>query len=359
MPAKAVKIAGKSLYSIFIIMKSKAKYGKIFIVVFLTVLIWVWADLALDEDFSVYRAKISVAKSSDPDYWVSFENDNSSINIKKLVLRGSASKVAKVSRALGEGTINFDLFWEPESSVMTDDSYVLDLADFLKSNSRIRQLGLTVKSCDPNMIDVKIVKLVSKTLKIKCIDDDQGGSIVDAIIEPSHIDMAVPDFWGRENYIAWVNLTKSEISNARLSAIEKKPFIELSSNVRRTSSIPVKISMPEEKDRLIDCTITAKGLGICLSPNLQGKYKVEITNLDTVYGFISIKATEAAKRAYESTAFQIMLLIEDDVDKESGKELRQKVVYNFPEDFVRRGEIMLQQPAAEARFVLKPISSSQ
>ena len=38
-------------------MRKKVNYGKLVAVIFLTVLIWVWADLRLDEEFSVASAK--------------------------------------------------------------------------------------------------------------------------------------------------------------------------------------------------------------------------------------------------------------------------------------------------------------
>jgi hypothetical protein len=50
----------------------KIKFGKIAIVVFLTVLIWVWADLARDEQLPLPDVVVEVAKSSNPELWVSF-----------------------------------------------------------------------------------------------------------------------------------------------------------------------------------------------------------------------------------------------------------------------------------------------
>ncbi len=42
-------------------MVRKIKYGKILVVVFITVVIWVWADLALDEKLTVSNVNITVA----------------------------------------------------------------------------------------------------------------------------------------------------------------------------------------------------------------------------------------------------------------------------------------------------------
>ena len=53
-------------------MQTKIKYGKIAIVIFITVLIWVWADLALDKTLPVANIPVTVAKSTNPALWVSF-----------------------------------------------------------------------------------------------------------------------------------------------------------------------------------------------------------------------------------------------------------------------------------------------
>ncbi|GAI89130.1 unnamed protein product, partial [marine sediment metagenome] len=67
-------------------MVEKPNYGKIMAVVLITILIWVWADLALDEEFSVSGGTISMAKSTRPNLWVSF-NDEPSVSINKIVLK--------------------------------------------------------------------------------------------------------------------------------------------------------------------------------------------------------------------------------------------------------------------------------
>ena len=62
-------------------MAKKINYGKVLVVASITVLIWVWADLALDEKLSVSNVNITIAKSSNPNFWVSFGNESSvSIN---------------------------------------------------------------------------------------------------------------------------------------------------------------------------------------------------------------------------------------------------------------------------------------
>jgi hypothetical protein len=94
-----------------------------------------------------------------------------------------------------------------------------------------------------------------------------------------------------------------------------------------------------------------------MSPNLQGKYKIEVINLNEVIRSISIKAAPEAKQAYDKMRYQVILEIDDsDIQVKSAEPLRKELIYNFPPEYVRKNEIMLNQQPAVARFNLEPVS---
>lgn len=295
-------------------MVKKVNYGKILVVIFITVLIWVWADLALDEKLSVSNVNINVAKSTNPKYWVSFGNESSaSASINKMVLKGPASKVTDVRRKLNDGSLVLEFFLNPEQteSISSPGEHTLDTLTFIRQSDQIKKLGLTVESCEPQALSVKVVELDKKSLTIKCIDEAQN-AIKAATIEPKQLDAFVPKDWSGEKLIANVQLTRREIDQARLSAVEKTPFIELAAGQIRELQRTVKITMPPEEDLLADYTITTARLRFSLSPNIQGKYKVVVDNLDEVIRTITIRATADAKRAYEKMPYQVTLEIDDE-----------------------------------------------
>ena len=337
-------------------MVRKINYGKILLVIFLTVLIWVWADLALDERLPVSGATISVARSTNPNLWVSFD-DESSVSIGNIVLKGPASKIRDVRRKLNDGSLILRFFLDAEQEGMVNpDKYPLNVLNFLKQRRQIKQLGLTVVSCDPNTLFVNVVELVKRPLAVKCFDEDQN-LIRGAIIEPAQVNIFVPQDWVGD---ATVQLTRSEIEQASLSAIVKKPYIELAPGQIRDAAGTVEITTPLQEDPRSDCFVTAT-LAIALSPNLQGKYKVVVSNLDAVMERIAIRATPDAKRAYELQPYAPMTLYIFDNDAQKGtEEQRREVVYNFPPEFVRKGEIELKNPQqpAEAKFKLIPLPSA-
>ncbi len=341
-------------------MMRKPKFGKIAIVVFITVLIWVWADLALDEELPVSNAVISVIKSN-PKLWVSFD-EASSVLIEELLLKGPLRKIAEISKKLEEGEgLKFD-FDAANEGMNEPGSYSLTLLTFLQKDKEIKRLGLRVESCKPEVLPVKVVGLVNRRLDIRCVDESQN-PISEATVDPVQVEMLVPEDWGQEKHIAEVLLTRREIEQARVSPIKETPYIRLSANQTRQAPKAVEVTLPPEPDRLKISTIEkARTLSIALSPALQGKFYVVVTNLDEVLSPIVIRATPEAKRAYELQPLPMMTLYILDDDTKKGEEVQpRKVVYNFPPEFVVKGEIQLsntQQPA-EAKFKLIPVSSPE
>ncbi len=339
-------------------MKQRIKFGKIAAVVFITVLIWVWADLAVTEKLAVSNVRITVAKSASPDLWVSFENE-SSVSLDTLVLEGPASKIAEVKRKLNEGAVAFEFFLDPQQQgLVKTGTYTINPLDIIGGSDLMKQLELTAISCKPDKITAIVVELVKKSVIVKCVDEEQN-VIKDAAIEPSQVDAYVPPAWSGEKLAAKVLLTRREISSARLAPLERRPYIELAAGQIRETPATVKITTPPEEELLQPETIKNTTLGFILSALLQGKYKVEVTNLNEVLSPIAIRATPEAKRAYETMRFQVILEIDDsDKGSQSAEPLRRELTYNFPDEYVRRNEIVLNQQPVIARFKLVPITSA-
>ena len=336
-------------------MLGKIKFGKIAIVIFLTILIWVWADLALDEKFTVPKATINVAFS--PNLLVSF-NGVPKVTIDEIELKGPASKTTEVNRRLDDGLLVPDFSLNPEREGMTTAGrHTLKVLDFIKRSDKIKEFGgLTVEACKPEIIDVNVVELFEKPLDIECFNEI-GAPLEVESIDPPNVVMYVP---ADSRLTAQVRLMPRDIEQARLSVVEKTPYVVLAPGQTRYAPKPVKIKMSPEADSLSEYTIQEAKLGFTFSANLQGKYKVDVNYNDVVSPF-AILATEEAKLAYESQTYHMTLyILDDDAKKGPEEEQRREVVYNFPEEFVRRNEIKLTNPKkAEAKFKLIPLTSAK
>ncbi len=335
----------------------KIKYGKIAVVIFLTVLIWVWTDLALDEELPDRPATIVVDESANPKLWVSF-NQASSADIR-ITLSGPHTAIAALDRKLREREKSLEFVFDASQEKMAKPGdYSLSLLAFLQKDKEIRRLGLKVKSCEPEILDVNVVGLVERSLTVECFDEDGIPLEVKNIeIEPKKVVMFVPE----DRRTARVQLKRSEREQARVSAVDKTPYVELAGQ-ERYAATTVQIKMSPEEDRLSDYTITKTTLSVALSPTLLGEYSVQITNLPQVLSPIAIRATPEAKRACELQQLPLMTLYIFDVDAKKGEvEQRKAVVYNFPPEFVRKDEIRLKNPQqlAEAKFKLIPLSSAE
>ena len=347
-------------YAVRDTMVSKINASKVAIVVFLTVLIWVWADLALDETFSVTGAMIIVDEST-PNRWVTI-GGGPSAPIDSITLKGPASKISDVRRKIRDrpSSASFEFFLDVEQEGMIEpgDYASFDVHSFLRKSDQIRRLGLTVESCKPVNLNVKVVALSEKSLPVECFDTS-GNSLPFESIEPATVNVLVPESWGR-NEPARVTLTAREITQAKTTPIEMAPYVELPDGQRRKARTLVRIKMPPEEDRLQSYNITTATPGFLLSGNLQGKYKVEVSNPTALMGAIQIRATEQAKLAYEKMDYQVILRVLDE-DVKVTDTIRRELIYNFPAEFIRKGEIELvvtpAQPAV-AQFKLVRLPSA-
>ncbi|MHC4192643.1 MAG: YbbR-like domain-containing protein [Planctomycetota bacterium] len=338
-------------------MTRKIKYGKAILVVFLTALIWIWADLAQDDTYTVPHATIAVAKSLDPSLWVAF-GDAASYTVDQIVLKGPASKITAVEREISTGLLTFVFFLDPTQEAMTDPGkHSLDVQSFLRKSSLIRKRGLAVDSCSPKSIQVSVAKLVERSLKVRCMDD-AGIEIKNADIDPTHVKMFVPADWEGIRLIADVPLSPREIEQARAGAFSGTPQIELAGGRIRKAGTTVIVRILGQETVLADQTITGANLAIALSVNLLGDYDVEVMNQTQVERPFQIKATDEAKDAYQKQPFQMTLYILDG-DEKTQEEQTREVFYNLPEDFVRNDQIMPPLLRAEARFKLIPLASGE
>ncbi|MFH1716132.1 MAG: hypothetical protein ABIF19_02170 [Planctomycetota bacterium] len=348
-------------------MLRKIKYSKVAVVVFLTGLIWIWADLAVVKTYPVSNVTLGVAKSTDPKFWVVFCEPNAPIDnykplatIEEIELRGPQSKIAEVSRKVEDNLLSFEFFLNlAEEKMDKPGDHSLPLLQFLQKDKTIKGFGLLVESCKPEDLPVKVIGLVEKALSLQCINE--AGNILQAqSIEPTTVNMFVPGDWGRDKLTARIDLTRSEIEQARTKPVEKTPYIELAPGQTRQASTVVMVKMPPEEDPRTIYTITTPKLGIAMSTTLLGNYTVEVENLADVVRPISIKAIPEARRAYEEMRYHVILEI-DDKDAQSAGTIPRELIYNFPPEFSGTGQIILDpdQPRVTARLKLTRLPSAE
>jgi hypothetical protein len=336
----------------------KIKYKKIAVVIFLTALIWVWADLALDTEHPIPRVTIRIGMSR-PNLWISFAGE-STVDINNIVLKGPVSKINEAKGIIGNDPQKLEFLLDTEYQerygLTKQGKYELKVQDFLRNYDWIHELGLAVQSCEPNVVDVNVVELIERQLTVRIQNQDRVFLEPESVV-PSEVEMYVPRDWGGEKLAAYVVLSQSEIKRAREEAITKVPYIELATGQNRQARIPVKIKMPLQEDPRAEYAIDQPTLGFGFSANTQGKYVVEVENLVEVLS-IAVRATEAAKQAYEDMRYQVILEILDEDIKyvEEGLEIQREVFYHFPLDYVRRNEIELVNPKATATFKLVPVA---
>jgi hypothetical protein len=328
-------------------------YGKIFLVIFITILIWVWADQAQDQEYTFENVILKAERSLASDLWLTI-NGQRSIVIEELTLRGSVSRLDELRRDLKMGSPRMEFFINPEEVGFREPGEAaVNVLDFLRNSGRLRELRVSAISAKPEIINVKVSPLVEKEVPVRIVRPN-GNVLNPKKVEPATVKVRVPQDWGPA--VADVVLNESEIEQARLNDFEKNAVIRLNQDETYPVATRVKVMMPPQTEDLSPFSITQATIGFVLSPNLVGKYKVVLENYSELATF-TISATPEAARAYREQPFQITLYILDEDAKDTAEQ-RKEVDYNFPEEFLRQNKIKLNQPAGIARFKLEPLQES-
>ncbi len=237
-------------------------------------------------------------------------------------------------------------FDDPESQGhSTPGSYVLDVVEFLNESDKLKDMAVSVVSCEPAKINVKVEKLTEKWLTVECLDENNA-SLAAASIEPARIQMFVPADWTGP---ATVILTEAAIEKARKEPVTERPFIELTQGKPRDYKDTVSITLPATENPLEPRTEQPR-IGFIGSKNFWDKYTVELIN-ESDLRTIRLKASKRAFSAYDKRAYQILIEVLPG-DETAAEDIHRPVIYNFPEEFVQKGEIKLNEPPREAEFRL-------
>ncbi|MBL7107054.1 MAG: hypothetical protein ISS77_05560 [Phycisphaerae bacterium] len=339
----------------------KNKFGKMLLVVFLTALIWIRADLAKTEEFEMLDSgTITISKSTPANIIAAFEQNKTSTTLEKIVIVGSSSKVLEARKRLQQGTLDLDFFLDiTQQNITNHGEHIVDTASIIKKSDKMQDLGLTIESVTPSEIKVNVFELQKKSLDLACFDIN-GNELKTKSIEPKNVEIMLPENWNGR--LAKIELTEQDIKQARKSFIEETPFVEIWPGKIIKADQSVKITLYEDDNQLQEYPIPAATLGFILSPSIQGKYKIQLENLPEIVRSITIKATAEAKLAYEKMPYKLTLEIWDNDTKSAatGQINRRNVLYNFPLEFVSKGEISAKsnQPI-EARFKLLPVDQQQ
>jgi len=336
------------------------KLKKFAVVIFLTILIWALAFLA-DKETVTVSGTLDVFPQTSKNLLVTFDRD-APIPLR-LELEGPAAKIAELDRRLraedsDEDKERLDFYYSPEIQKSSSDEPVttteVDVPLFIAGSAKLTKLSLTVEKCDIKKVKVTIERLIEKHLPVQCLDENET-VLAHKSIDPATVKFYVPRNWSGEMLKANVSPTADQIEAARKAPIQVPSYINLAG--KRVYGVRVKISLPSVEEAL-KSRIVQPTIGYQISPKLQGKYVVDLINADEITDATQIKATNEAWAEYkEKTLYQVLIDVRDDDEKTQGETIARPVIYNFPQEYVRTGEIQLTQEPRIAKFKLIGVSS--
>jgi len=324
---------------------------KIAIVVFLTLLAWIWAYNALEREIPEV-AYLKIFEADNASTLVTFDKP-APIRLS-VDISGPSSRVNKLSEKMRTGETKLEFIFNAEKEEMDKPgTHVLDIIKLLNDSTTINSLDLTVTTCKPKSIDVTVEKLVKKTLTIQCLDEN-GTVIAHDKIDPTRVEMYVKKDSVGDLLKATVVLTDAQIDKARKGdIITASAVVEIAPGHTRNAG-SVLIKLPSTEQARSRHPVKLKRIGRVLSPYLAGKYIFELQNEKDLMSTITIMATEEAFKEYdERTLYQVLVEVgEGDVNAADGTATG-KVIYNFPSEYIQSGQIeLIKSPEEVAKFKL-------
>lgn len=321
-------------------MMERTKLQKILAVVFLTVLIWVWSDLAMDDTDSLSQIPVVMGNSSDPNLLVSFVDDAGRLTDHILVdtvdIKGPKGRLDQIKAEERTDSFALQLRLEPAEWDLTEpmEASAWPLVNFVRRSSAITNYGLSVDGCSPTTTSIRVTKLARRSLSVQCVD--AYGDTIPANVTPPTINMYVPEAWTGDNLVALVELNASDLSRARGDVpIDAQPSVNIDGRIK-TATQSVKVRLSEQRSKLKSQSIDQPKFCLVVDPVVQKDYKVVISQ--ETPGMIHFRGTDEAKRAYQAEPYHVELVVERKDDPAAGQQYG-TLKYRFPREYVEKKQI--------------------
>lgn len=335
------------------------KLNKFLVVIFLTLLIWAWAYMSIKQSHS-FTGTLEVLPSTDPSLLVTLtlqkSNPQTKIPLTSLNFTGAPSRISDLRNRYNRPPANenreqLDFYYDPQEHKGIPGEYPLDILGYLQNNSKVHELALTLESCTPSQATVKIEQLVEKELPIQCVDKD-GLPLKGANPDPPFVRIFVRKGY---NDSATVVLTPQQIETARQQKpVSVRPYVNLGvAGATRESANQVNVTLQSEMLLQPRAFQTTKPIGIIMSQELQNTYKVTILNDEELRKTTTIYATDEAFRAYESVAYPLYITVKDSDVVDLAEIAPKMVYYNFPQEYVKAGQIEQDETKLPRSAVIK------
>lgn len=337
------------------------RFSKILVVVLLTLLIWTWAYMSQEQPLT-RSGTLEVSPSIDESLLITFSLPNNDFSttevpLTSLTFKGPPSRISELRDNYTRPPKDpdrerLDFYYTPHQDV-TAGTYTLNLLEYLQKHSKTHDLALTLESCEPKQVDVHIEKLEKKNLPVLARDEDDSPRNVK--LEPSSVTM----YARSTNEFAKITLTDQDMAAARKNPISVIPYVELgiAGEVRQADN-PVRVSLLEE-DLRKQQPFVPTSIGYIMSPRLAGKYTVELINESQLIGTTQFYATYEAMEAYKNMRPHILIPIRDS-DQPNTEIPFRPVLYNFPREYFKNGEIDVVETTTPKTATIKliPVNST-
>ena len=315
--------------------QAKRTIQKVALVIYLSALIWVWADLSNDLILEGKGVTVLISNDRPKDIWVGLEGaDSVQISVD---LKGPSARIDELKRDVAA----LEVYFSPSELSEMSDNFKYPIKNLVQESPRIRELGLTVEKCKPSSIDITMERLEKKQLKVVCIDENSN-RITNVSIDPANIEMYVPSHWSGENLTATVVINSDQHTAAMTKSVSLRPWVEIEADRKVFAEKSVKVHLIAQEANLETFLLNGPRIGLLMNEQVAKDYRVEIVSRNEALTTIQVQASQEAYQKYKSEKYQMIVSIYPE-DVPSGTDLPQdierQVDYFFPKLFERQGLI--------------------
>jgi hypothetical protein len=330
------------------------KLKKLAAVIFLTLTIWVWAFLSLEKETTLFGS-IELSPAADPDYYVTFNDDKIHLGLK-LTFRGSPKQVAYLERRHRAPDSDptrerLDFYYDPAEYAQTETgTYRVDVMELVKSALKTRDMALTLVGCDPLYAEAHVQKLTLREVTIE-VQNESGAVLPVESVEPARVMMYLRE---GQPAVARVVLSDQQIENARYRPIRERPFITIGpGDKKQYAAQTVLVRLPAAMPLEAQVFQTNPGrIGFIMPQELIGAYRVEL--IDDIKT-INFRSTPEAKTLYQQQPYHLLIQVLAG-DQNLEQTPPRSVIYNFPQEVLRKGQIQAPDPPSQVRIRLVPLN---
>ncbi len=335
-------------------MKAKIKTG--LVVLILSILIWVFAEnQVVQEDTLEIKVPLKNVREDLEVYYLDEDGKELGKDLEyvKVKVAGSGGRIKAMKEKQSEIEIPFEINKLISEPTVVAKDYEISVVDkLLDQKLNFENIYLKVVQSDPEVIRVRVTKLVSQSLTVK-VSDDYGKELATEVLDPKSVNAFVRS--GEKLPEVLVTLNNDQQKRATKEEI---PFPGKAALPGGTKEIPVRVKLRESGGSRAPQVIPLPQYRYLIPPSMLGQYTIKIENEQVLKDPIQYRGSPGAEEMFRTKKYHLIIEIREEDLNQPQPILQQPILrpirYDIPKEYI--GELEIVNPIKEPiQFYLEKI----